>query len=277
MNVINIVRSFIHPQHGRLFYGKKPATRRLKTICLGNVMNVGALPAAPNAWGYEYLVGQSAWGMMGNGPDTLNGQPFSGAGCCVVATAGHFIKMWTANTGNPIAPTTDQVIGVYSALTGFNPATGENDTGLDEQTFLDYWKSTGIPCTDSNGNTTVHKILGYASVDVSNILLLNQATWIFEGLFCGIQCPESAEEDTSNWIEVPGSPIVGGHGVPRVGMGRDGGHFVSWGLSIPHDNQFLVSNLDEAYVVVSEDQLNLQGKNVPGFDQPTLLSMMAQV
>ena len=261
----------------RFFFGKRRATHRLSTPSVGNFLNMGVLPPAPPAYGWEYKVPPDGWGMMGNGSDTYQGKPFDGAGCCVVAMAGHLIKMWTANTGNPIAPTTDQVIGVYIALTGFNPATGENDTGLDMQQFADYWKSTGIPCTDSKGNTANHKIIGYAAVDIHNLSLLNQCTYLFEGIGCGIQVPESAEDDTDNWIWDPSSPIMGGHGVPRVGMGRAGGHFISWALNIPHTNDFLVNVLDEAYVYVSEDQLNLQGKTPHGFDREGLLNAMAAV
>jgi hypothetical protein len=256
------------------FFGKRRATHRLSTPSVGNFLHMGVLPPTPPAWGWEYKVPN--WFMLGNGPDTYKGTPFGGAGDCVVAMAYHLVMMWTANTGNPLIATTDQAIGVYIALTGYDPATGANDTGLDVQAFLDYWKSTGLPCTDSNGNSALHKILGYASIDIHNIGLLNQCTYLFEGIACGIQCPASAEEDTSNWVWVPDSPIVGGHGVPRVGMGTQGGNFISWATRIPHTPEFLVNTLDESYAVVSEDQLNL-GKSPAGFDRNGLLNALGNV
>ena len=261
------------------FLGKGRAIHRLKTVHVGNFLDMGALPPAPPAWGWEYAskIDPKKWGMLGNGPDTLNGSPFQGCGNCVVAKAYHFITLWTGNTGNPLYGTTEQAVGVYSTLSGFDPATGANDNGLDMQVFADYWKSTGIPCTDSNGNTVTHKILGYASVDIHNVPLLNQCAYLFEGHDCGLQLPESAEENTDDWDFDPSSPIAGGHDAPRFGMGRDGGHMLSWALSIPHTNPFLINTLDETYVYVSEDQLNLQGKTPSGFDREGLLNAMSAV
>lgn len=248
--------------------GKLAAEHRLETPCLGNFMSMKAvakaIPAKPLAWGWEYKVKDDAWGDMGN----------LDAGDCVVATAGHLILNWTANKEKPIAPTKEQCIRVYSALTGYDPATGINDLGLVEQDFLNYWRDTGIPCTDADGNEVLHKILGWASIDVHNVEQLNAATYIFEGIFMGIQCPQSAVDDQINWVEVKDSPIAGGHGIPRLGYGRAGGNVISWGKRIPHTNEFLIANLDEAYAVVSADALNVDGKSVSGFDQQELLDVM---
>src|ERR1700674_1139763 len=173
-----------------LMLGKKPPVHNLLTPCLGNFLDMkalrAALPPTPVAWGWEYKVADDAWGMMGN--DT--------AGDCVIAMFGHMILCWPSNKGKPIAPTTDQCMRVYSALTGYDPVTGSNDTGLDEATALDYWRDTGIPCTDADGNEVIHKIIGHASIDIHNLEQLNAATYIFEGIAFGIQCPQSALDDT---------------------------------------------------------------------------------
>ena len=228
-----------------------------------------ALPTTPPAWGWEYKIARDKWGMMGN----------SLAGCCVLSMIGHLILCWTSNTGNPIAPTEGQILDLYKLFTGYDPRQPHPnealDTGLVVTDALDYWKSTGIECTDAKGKTTIHKILGYASLDVANVLQLDAATYIFEGIACGVKLPQSAVDNLVNWKGLPKTKTAGGHGVPRLGRGRLGGHFISWGVSIPHDVPFLV-NLDESYAVVSEDQVNAQtGKSVSGFDQAGLLDAMA--
>lgn len=251
--------------------GKLAPKHNLATPNLANFLSMKLLakklPPTPKAFGWEYKVPKAGWGMMGNDE----------AGNCVVAMAGHLILTWTSQKGKPMAPTTEQCLRVYKELTGWTPGDDASDTGLVLVDFLDYWRWTGLPCTDAKGNEVKHKILGHASVDIRNVAQLNAATYIFEGIGLGIQCPQSAVDDTSNWAVVPNSPIAGGHAIPRVGYGRKGNHIISWGLSIPVTSQFEIDNLDEAHAIVSEDALNLDGKSVSGFDKKGLLDALSSL
>jgi hypothetical protein len=141
--------------------------------------------------------------------------------------------------------------------------------------LLQYWKKTGITVTDAKGNAVVHKILGWASLDLTSIAQIRYASFIFGGTYLGIECPQSAMDDTGNWTYQAGSPIEGGHCIPGVGQGAAGGHIVSWGLSIPYTWQFMQNYLDEGYVIVSPEWVAANGKSPSGLDLNELLAAMA--
>jgi hypothetical protein len=193
---------------------------------------------------------------------------------CAEAGAMHLIQAQTANTGSPLHGTLQQTLDLYTALTGFNPSDPDTDQGTDLLSLLQYWKTTGITVSDANGDPVVHKILGWASLDLTSIAQIRYANFIFGGTYLGINCPQSAEDDTSNWTYQAGSPIVGGHCVPGLGQGSAGGHIVSWGMSIPFTWEFTLQYIDEGYIIVSSAWVEANGKTPSGLDLNGLLSAM---
>jgi hypothetical protein len=189
----------------------------------------------------------------------------------------HFIQTETANVGAPLHGTLAQTLALYAAITGFDINAGPSgnnptDQGTDWLTALQYWKKNGVEVTDAQGKTVIHKIIGYAALDITSVAQMRYASDIFGGLQFGIQCPQSALQDDSNWIYVPNSPIDGGHGINNTGQGGAGGHIQSWGKDIPYQWQFMLNYLDEAYAVVSPFWLNLQGKAPSALDLNGLLT-----
>jgi hypothetical protein len=162
-------------------------------------------------------------------------------------------------------------------LTGFRKDDPDSDQGTVLLDLLKYWKSTGIPMTDKNGNEVIHKIRGWASLDLSSVAQMRYANFLFGGTYLGISCPQSAEEDTSNWVYVPKSPTVGGHCIMGAGQGSAGGHIGSWGLWIPHTWEFMLHQLEEGYVVVTDHWLNRQGVSPSGLNLDGLLAAMAKL
>jgi hypothetical protein len=244
--------------------GKKPASRLLSTPALGDFLPRAAEwpTVAPRGW--EYASGIQL-DMLAN--DTV--------GDCVIAAMMHYAQVETANTDNPLTPTKELALQTYSAITGYNPDDPSTDQGTDIQgQALPYWKSTGIPMLDKNGNQVLHKILGWASLDLSSIAQQRYACDTFGGILLGINCPQSAEDDTSNWTYDPSSPIIGGHGINMVGQGGAGWHINSWGLCIPGTWEFSLKLMDEAYAVVTAAWLNSQGKSPSGLDLDGLLAAM---
>jgi hypothetical protein len=245
--------------------GKKAPRRLLSTPALGDFLDKAATWPSVAAQGWEYAIPSGGLDMLGNDQ----------YGDCAEAGAMHLIQAQTANTGQPLTGTLQQTLDLYSAVTGFNPADPSTDQGTDLLSLLQYWKTTGIMVTDANGNPVVHKILGWASLDLTSIAQIRYASYIFGGTYLGIRCPQSALADTSNWTYVPNSPIDGGHCITGVGQGAAGGHVVSWGKSIPFDWGFMAQYFDEGFIVVSEDWVGAQGKSPSGLDLAGLTAAMA--
>jgi hypothetical protein len=250
--------------------GKKVPLRLLSTIPFGDFLDAAPWPkVAPQGW--EYAPNQIALDPLGNDE----------VGDCVIAMAMHYAQNETANTDNPLTPNKALALATYSAITGYDPsqtdAQGNNptDQGTDiEGQLMPYWKSTGIPMLDKNGKEVMHTIEGFASLDLTSVAQQRYANFTFGGVLWGINCPQSAMQDTSNWLYDPTSPIEGGHGVNQMGQGSAGGHMNSWGLLIPFEWQFTRKLADESYIVVSKFWLNNQQKSPSGLDLNGLLATM---
>ena len=246
--------------------GKKSPLRLLTTPALTDHLDLTTAWPAVKAQGWEYAPVPITLDILAN--DTL--------GDCVIAAAMHYAQVETANTGNPLTPTAELTIQTYSAVTGYDPNDPNTDQGTDfESQLFPYWKASGIPLLDAKGNTVMHKILGFASLDLTSIAQQRWATFTFGGSLLGIQCPQSALDNTSNWTYDPSSPIEGGHGINRVGQGAAGGHIDSWGLLIPYDNEFASKLADEMYAVITPAWLNAQGQSPSGLDLNGLTAAMA--
>lgn len=244
--------------------GKKAPRRLMSTPSFGDFIDKATSWPSVSPRGWEYAVPPSQLEMLGNDQ----------YGDCAEAGAMHLIQVETANTGNPLHGTLQQTLDLYSALTGFDPNNPDTDQGTDLLTLLQYWKSQGISVTDAKGQVVKHTILGWASLDISSVAQMRYVNDVFGGTYLGINCPQSAENDTSNWVVVPNSPIIGGHCVNGTGQGRAGGHLISWGLNIPFQWAFPLAYLDEGYVVVSSLWVNNQGKSPSGMDLNGLLAAM---
>lgn len=247
--------------------GKLPPRRSEKTPAFGDFLRPAAEwpEVAPRGW--EYAVAPDQLSILGN----------DRYGDCAEAGAMHLIQVQTANTGRPLHGTLQQTLDLYSALTGFNPNDPSTDQGTVLLDLLHYWKSTGIQVTDANGLIVTHKILGWASLDLSSVAQMRYANDLFGGTYMGINCPESAQEDTSNWTYQPKSPIVGGHCVDGTGQGSAGGHLISWGLNIPFTWEFMLNLADEGYVVVDEAWVAANGQTPSGVNLDALLDAMAKL
>src|SRR5580700_3718073 len=101
-------------------------------------------------------------------------------GDCTCAAIGHFVMLATAHTGELVTPSQQDVLAVYSAATGYDPATGANDNGAAITAILEYWRTTGI---------AGHKILAWASINPANIVEVKQGIQLFGGVDIGMQLP----------------------------------------------------------------------------------------
>lgn len=241
-------------------YGKLAPKRKLGLPSLGDFLDKATTWPAVPAQGWEFAVPNSALSILGNDQ----------YGDCTCAGVMHLIQAQSYNTGRPIQPTTEEALALYTAVTGFNPNDPSTDQGAACTDVLNYWKTHGV-----TAGGQLHKIIGYAAVDITSIAQMRYATYTFGGLYQGINCPEKCQQDTTNWNFGGGLPIEGGHCIIQAGEGAAGGKTGTWGMWIPTSNAFYAGYLDECYIVVSEDWVNQNsGKAPSGLDLDGLLTAM---
>ena len=254
--------------------GKSPPARLLSTVSLSDFRDRATSWPSVAAQGWEYAPLPIPLDPLGN----------DDVGDCVIAMAMHYAQNETANTGNPLTPTKELALATYAAITGYDASQTDSQgnnptdqgTSIEEQ-LMPYWISTGMPMLDRNGKEVMHRINGFAALDLTSIPQQRYASYTFGGNLWGINCPQSALRNTANWTYDPSSPIEGGHGVNTMGQGRYGWHFNSWGLLIPGTQEFTRKLADEAYIVVTPQWLNAQGKSPSHLDLNGLLAAMKSI
>lgn len=246
-------------------FGRKPARRLLSMPSLGDFLDKAVTWPAVPAQGWENAVKPPAWGMLGNDQ----------YGDCTEAGILHLIQGQSANTGNPLSASTAQALALYSAITGFNPDDPSTDQGTVLTDLLTYVKKNGVEMMDATGKTVTVEVVGSASLDISSVAQMRYAAYTFGGNYLGINCPQQCVDDTANWNFISSLPIAGGHCIPQEGEGAAGGKIVSWGMVIPTSTGFLLSYLEEAYIVITKSWLNAQGKSPTGLDLDGLVAAMA--
>jgi hypothetical protein len=233
----------------KLKLGKGPARHDPRTLLFASY-TTPALPAPPAKLDLATKV-TGPWGMMDN--DQL--------GDCTCAAAGHLLMEWTASAQSKMfTPTDQQIVAAYSAITGYNPATGANDNGAQELDVLNYWRQQGI---------AGHKIQAFMALEPANHTHVMDAVWIFGGCYIGLLLPKSAQAQTTNkqpWSVPPqgtggnGKPgSWGGHAIPVVAYDSRSITVVTWGALQAMTWGFWEAYCDEAYAILSPDYLEQKG------------------
>jgi hypothetical protein len=241
--------------HFMVKLGKTPATPDDRNLKLVDYLVPPQLPSLPDT--YDWFKQVSRFGPMGN----------LDAGDCVVAGAGHMVQTWTANQGHEVIIPDADIIRLYSQLTGYDPKTGANDTGLNIAAFLKFWRKSGV---------AGHKIGAYVQVNPHDKNQLAYANYLFGGVYCGLALPltaqnqqvwDVADPDLTGNAE-PGS--WGGHCV-NLGIHDPLGYvFSTWGEEQYATRTFVNAYCDEAYAIISQDFLDGNGKAANGFDVDSL-------
>lgn len=222
----------------RLFkLGKLPAQPARPKLRFATI--AAQLEAPPAA--ADWLTGIADWPMYGN----------ADYGDCVEAEMGHHVEQITHFGQGTTAEVTDaDVLGAYSAITGFDPKKPDTDQGTVVEDALSWWcKGKGL---------AGHAVVAYAAVDVSNATEVKQALNLFGGLSVGFNFPASAMSQFNAgkpWDVVKGSPIEGGHCV-LVG-GYDAAYFdcVTWGATQKMTTAFWRKYVDEAWVIIDDEMV----------------------
>jgi hypothetical protein len=221
--------------------GKLAPKHDPRTLHLANYLDTEKLPTIPKLFDWSGKVAQ--WGMLAN--DRL--------GDCTCASAGHLIETWTANASTEIVPSDADIIAAYSAVSGYDPATGENDNGAVELDVLNYWRRTGI---------ANHKIFAYAACEPRNHSHVKAAVYLFGGCYIGLALPLSAQNQAvwsvPSWgLYGSGRPgSWGGHAVNVVAYDQHFLTVVTWGALQRMTWGFWDHYTDESYAVLSQDFIN---------------------
>jgi hypothetical protein len=237
--------------------------RLCRTLKLGNYLNPSMLPPIPAVQRWDK--GISQWGMMLN--DTL--------GDCAIATPGHMVMGWTmAAKGGAIVIPDAQIQQAYSAISGYDPKTGENDNGCAVLDVLNYWRQSGI------GG---HNIQVYAQVMPKLPSQVRAATFLFGNLYLGMALPAMMQTlgmmDSGEWI-IPQQKItdgsdepysLGGHAIPIVGYDLNWVYAVSWGDIAKVSWPFFAKYCDEAYACIAQDWFKQTGVAPSGFNLTALM------
>lgn len=214
------------------------------------------LPAPPSSSDWLTPVPASAWGMLAN----------DRYGDCTCAGVGHKrIGDVYVNQGNVLTVTDADALGLYSAVTGFNPNDPNTDQGALCQDVLQYWQKHGF---------LGEKIVAFAKVDISNVTEIKQAIDLFGQIYCGFNFPGSAMDQFNAglpWGVVKGARIEGGHCVTIGAYTATELECVTWGKVQKLTWAFLKKYFDEAWVIVTPDMIDPKsGKDVAGYDFYTL-------
>jgi len=246
--------------HRQMKLGKKSYVHDHRTLHLARYLTPAKLPPVPAVIDYTKSVPE--WGMDAN----------DRVGDCTCASIDHCEKLWFANAGVPFASTEQDVLALYSKITGYNPADPSTDNGAELIDCLKYWQQNGY---------LGHKILAYAKVDPTNAEMMKAALFLFECLYAGVNLPWTAQ-DQEEWtvtdptLKGDAAPASwGGHAIPLVKYDEKGWTCVTWGALMPMTDEFLTTYCDEVWAVVTEDVLMRATQKSPGgFDMNVLAADM---
>ncbi|GAB2695812.1 hypothetical protein [Kitasatospora kifunensis] len=229
--------------------GRLPAQPARARLRLGDYLT-GSLPTPPASVDWQSRV--ASWPMFSN----------DSVGDCTCAAVGHLIEAETTyGQGTTVTVADQDVLTAYEKVSGYNPADPSTDQGAVIQDVLAYWQKTGM---------AGHKIVAFASVDVSNMTEIKTAINLFGAVDVGFNFPSSAMTQFNagqEWDVVKGSPIEGGHCVPVGAYAADGTLMcVTWGAVQKMTAAFWTTYVDEAWVVITQDWLNAKGLDPQGLN-----------
>lgn len=186
-----------------------------------------SLPTAPPSWSCWRL----RWLMLGNDE----------YGDCVFCAIAHAIMAVSAALKNPITFTRALIVNYYLVWDD------GQDNGVNIDQFLEAWQTAGAA-----GEGPFGAAGPFVKLDPTNIAQQKAAIATFGWILYGVNLQQAQEDQFQNgqrWSYVPGSTVVGGHGIFGGGYDRFnvGPYIVSWGKGFRAEWGFITNCADEAY------------------------------
>ena len=201
------------------------------------------------------------WGVFGN---DLYGD-------CVEADTAHDLLFRSTIEGAPATITNEDVLALYSALTGFKANDPSTDNGTSELLMSQYLVSQGF--LGRKADVAV-------SLDPTNIDHIKWAVELFGSVRLGINFPASAgmqfDADQDWTVADNDGGVEGGHDVRvfnyRSASGGVWFDVVSWGKVVSMSEGFFQKYVEEAHAEIFADWCSNHGLSPGGFDLQTLIS-----
>lgn len=245
-----------------LKFGRKPTVLPVGTLKLANYLTPSIAPPPDVA---SYGGGSRKYDFLGN--DTV--------GDCVIAAILHVLQDEIEDNGGTFTPTTQDALTLYSTITGYDPTNPATDQGTDPVAALDYWKANAI-----GGN----KIIGYASLDPTNLTELKAGVWLFGSVFFAWDVPSYAMDQFNAGQPFHLDPdadatIEGGHETPFNGYTADNVfQLVTWAKETGMNADFAAAFGEIPLVAVSQAWINSATQKAPsGFGANELVADLAQL
>ncbi len=227
----------------KMKFGRLPVKQDERTFELSNYLKGESFHPIPKRFNWGKKIKNDKWGVLGNLQTNL----------CTCAAAGHFIMVWTSNTGRLKRPKEESIMEAYCAVTNYNPETKENDEGVECIKVLKHWRKKEI---------AGHQIVAFAKLQEKNRQQLLQTIYFFGGCYVGLNLPKSAERQyntTKKWT-IPrrrnkkeaekGSWF--GHAVLITGYKNEELRIISWGKEMIMTIDFWEAYCEESYAIFSE-------------------------
>jgi hypothetical protein len=221
--------------------GKRAPKFDRRTLRMAKYIDPSMFSALPTSIDWRAKA-QLPWDMLGNDK----------YGDCTCAALGHCEQVWTANAGTEKEVTTEQVVEFATycdALEGANM--------LD---VLNKYRARGIAGDQA---------LAFAAFDTTPEFL-RYAIAMFGAAYIGVSLPVLAQsQDIWDYVDHANGNEIGSWGGHAISLhayepGRYG--LVTWGAPKWMTEAFFTKYCDEAYVVLSQDWIDAQGKSPSGFD-----------
>lgn len=236
--------------------GRLPADPARPALKLADYLTPAATPPASADWLSPVPVAD--WGMGGN--DTV--------GDCTCAAVSHkrIGDVFDNQDGRVLAVSTQEVLALYSAVTGYDPNAGPpgsnpTDNGAQCADVLSYWNRNGF---------LGEKILAYAKVNVADHAEVEQAIASLGQIYIGMNFPGSAMDQFNAgqpWTVVAGATVEGGHCVTVGSFTATSLGAVTWGAVQEMDWAFWDAYVEEAWAVIGPDFIDpASGVDVQGVD-----------
>ena len=247
--------------------GRIPSRRDPRTLRMASYLGARtALPTPPDARDWTHPTHAPTWGMWSNDV----------AGDCTCASRAHILQAEASNAGHPAPAITDaEVLALYTAVTGYDPARPETDRGAQMIDVLRMLKKRGI---------AGRQIGAYVAVDPANRLEVEHAINICGSLYLGLSLPEAWQVNTMWDIAPPNAALApwkagswGGHAVAVLAYDWAGLWLVTWGALKRITWEGLFAYGDEAWTTIDSLWLQDCGETPSGFNAVQLVQDLARI
>jgi hypothetical protein len=188
-------------------------------------------------------------------------------GCCGIATSLHADQLWTGNAGALVMPDDASCESDYIDMTGYDPATGANDTGVDLLAKNQHWMNTGFAIETYS---SLNKLDGFAQIQAGDLDSLRKSIAFFGCAELGVALPGNALQEYSagtGWLDtsLPPDPNEG-HDVLLVGYDTNAHTFkiATWDGFITASEAWVSKYMDEGTLLLRRTWLKADGQAPSG-------------